>query len=139
MLNTVALQGRLTYDPELKTTTNGTSVVHFQIACGRNYGDRSADFFRITAFSKTADFVSRYFKKGDMILLSGELHSNDYNDKNGNRRTSVEVVANQVNFAGGKDEADTAGATAAPAGNRSAAPKTEIAGTEVLEDDDLPF
>lgn len=106
MINNATLMGRLTRDPELKTTNNGTSVVSFTIAVDRNYqngnGERPTDFINITAWGQTAEFVSRYFQKGDMIALAGKIQTRKYQDKSGNTRTAFEVVANQVSFCGGK-------------------------------------
>lgn len=106
MLNSIALQGRLTKDPELKTTNKGVNYVNFMIACDRNYvpnnGERKADFIPVVAWRGTADFICKYFHKGDMILVNGELNSDSYEDKDGNRRTTYKVKADRVNFAGSK-------------------------------------
>lgn len=102
MINTVALTGRLTYEPELKTTPSGVSVIRFQIACDRNYQaqgqERQADFIDCVAWRSTADFISRYFHKGDMIGVEGSIQTNNFTDKDGNKRKSVDVVANNVSF-----------------------------------------
>ena len=106
MLNIVALMGRLVYDPELKTTQNGTNVCRFRIAVDRSftrYGEeRKADFIDVTAWRQTAEFVSKYFQKGSMIAIEGSLQTRQYQDKNGNNRTATEVLASQVSFCGGK-------------------------------------
>lgn len=106
MLNIVAIMGRLTADPELKRTQNGISVVTFNIACDRNFArageQRQADFITITAWRQTAEFVCKYFQKGAMIAIDGSLQSRSYQDKNGNNRTAIEVVANNVSFTGSK-------------------------------------
>lgn len=105
MLNIVAIMGRLVADPELRTTTQGNSVCSFRIACDRSYvqqgQERQADFIDIVAW-RQADFVSRYFQKGSMIAIDGRLQTRNYRDKNGNSRTAVEVVANNISFAGSK-------------------------------------
>ena len=106
MLNIVAIMGRLVADPELRTTTQGNSVCSFRIACDRSYvqqgQERQADFIDIVAWRQQADFVSRYFQKGSMIAIDGRLQTRNYQDKNGNSRTAVEVVANNISFAGAK-------------------------------------
>ncbi len=106
MLNIVALMGRLVYDPELKTTPQGTSVCSFRIACDRSYTpkgqQRQADFIDVVAWRQSAEFVSKYFQKGSMIAIEGSLQTRQYQDKQGNNRTAVEVLANQISFAGSK-------------------------------------
>ncbi len=106
MLNVVALMGRLVYDPELKTTPSGTNVCSFRIACDRNFArqgeQRQADFIDIVAWRQQAEFVSKYFQKGSLIAIEGSLQTRQYQDKNGNNRTSTEVLASQVSFCGGK-------------------------------------
>lgn len=106
MLNIVAIMGRLVEDPELRTTQQGTNVCTFRIACERSYTpkgqQRQADFINIVAWRQQADFVSKYFRKGSMIAVEGSLQTRQYQDKNGNNRTAVEVVANNISFAGAK-------------------------------------
>lgn len=106
MLNVVALMGRLVYEPELKTTQNGTNVCSFRIAVDRSFTrqgeERKADFIDVTAWRQTAEFVSKYFQKGSMIAIEGSLQTTSYQDKNGNNRTKVEVVASNVSFCGSK-------------------------------------
>ena len=106
MLNVVAIMGRLVADPELRTTTQGHSVCSFRIACDRSYvqqgQQRQADFIDIVAWRQQADFVSKHFQKGSLIAVEGSLQTRQYQDKNGNNRTAVEVVANNISFAGAK-------------------------------------
>ncbi len=106
MLNVVAIMGRLVADPELRTTPAGHSVCSFRIACDRSYvqqgQERQADFIDIVAWRHQADFVSKYFQKDSMIAVEGNLQTRNYQDKNGNNRTAVEVVANNISFAGAK-------------------------------------
>lgn len=106
MLNVVAIQGRLTHDPELKTTPSGVSVCSFRIAVDRSFTrqgeERKADFFTITAWRQTAEFVCKYFQKGSMIAVEGSLQTRQYQDQQGSNRTVVEVVASNVSFCGGK-------------------------------------
>ena len=107
MLNVVAIMGRLVADPELRTTPQGTNVCSFRIACDRNFArqgeQRQADFIDIVAWRQQAEFVSKYFQKGSLIAIEGSLQTRQYQDKNGNNRTAVEVVANNINFAGSKN------------------------------------
>lgn len=102
MLNAVALLGRLTADPELKTTTNGNMVTAFTLAVNRSFvgqnGERQADFIDIVAWRATAEFVTKYFKKGQMMALQGSLQTRTYEDKQGNKRKVTEVVADNVHF-----------------------------------------
>lgn len=106
MLNVVAIMGRLVADPELRTTPAGHSVCSFRIACDRSYvqqgQERQADFIDIVAWRQQADFVSKYFRKGSMIAVEGSLQTRQYQDKQGSKRTAVEVVANNISFAGAK-------------------------------------
>lgn len=106
MLNVVAIMGRLVADPELRTTPQGTNVCSFRIACDRNFvrqgEQRQADFIDIVAWRSQAEFVSKYFQKGSLIAIEGSLQTRQYQDKNGNNRTAVEVVANNISFAGPK-------------------------------------
>lgn len=106
MLNVVAIMGRLVADPELRTTTQGNSVCSFCIACDRSYvqqgQERQADFIDVVAWRHQADFVSKYFQRGSLIAVEGSLQTRRYQDKNGNRRSAVEVVANNISFAGAK-------------------------------------
>lgn len=108
MINSVVLMGRLTADPELKTTPNGTSVTSFSVAVERNYApkgqERETDFINVVAWRQTAEFICRYFGKGQMIAVEGSIQTRKYQDKKGNNRVSVEVVANQVSFCGSKNE-----------------------------------
>lgn len=110
MLNRVILMGRLTADPELKQTPTGVSVVSFRLACDRNYadksGNRACDFINVVAWRNTAEFVGRYFQKGRMIALEGSIQTRSYTDKDGNKRTAFEVIADQVYFADSKQSGD---------------------------------
>ena len=106
MLNVVAIMGRLVADPELRTTPQGINVCSFRIACDRNFArqgeQRQADFIDIVAWRSQAEFVSKYFQKGSLIAIDGSIQTRQYQDKNGNNRTAVEVVANNISFAGPK-------------------------------------
>ncbi|MCQ2443148.1 MAG: single-stranded DNA-binding protein [Oscillospiraceae bacterium] len=116
MLNKAILQGRLVADPELRHTQSGTAVATFRIACDRDYKSKdpnaqNADFINIVAWRNTAEFISRYFTKGSMILIDGRIQTRDYTDNNGQRRYVTEVVADNVNFAGSKRESGGASAS----------------------------
>ena len=101
--NLVVLTGRLTADPELKTTPNGVSVCSFDIAVDSGYGDKkTTNFIKIVAWRGSAEFVAKYFKKGNMIGIEGSIQTRKYQDKDGNNRTAFEVVANNVQFVEGK-------------------------------------
>ncbi len=103
MLNHIVLMGRLVRDPELRRTQSGIAVASFRIAVDRDIADkatgqRSADFIDIVAWRGTAEFVSKYFTKGSMIVVEGRLQVRDWQDKDGNKRYSTEVVANNIYF-----------------------------------------
>lgn len=106
MLNVIAIVGRLVADPELRTTPAGLSVCRFRIACDRSYvqqgQERQADFIDIVAWRQRAEFVSQYFQKGSMIAIEGSLQTRQYQDKQGSKRTAVEVVANNISFVSAK-------------------------------------
>lgn len=111
MLNRVVLMGRLVRDPELRRTQSGIAVTSFGLAVERNYksadGNRQTDFFDIVAWRNTAEFVCRYFTKGRMAAIDGRLEKREYTDRDGNRRTTVEVIADNVHFAGDAPRRDS--------------------------------
>lgn len=144
MLNCAVLMGRLVADPELKTTNTGLSVTSFRIAVDRSFvkqgEQKQADFIDIVAWRQTADFVCRYFKKGLMIAVQGSIQTRSYEDKEGNKRTAVEIVADNVSFCGSK------GDNSGNATNNTPAPANATQGNfggdfESIEDgdDSLPF
>lgn len=105
-MNNICITGRLCAQPELKETGNGISVCSLSVAVDRDYktkGEKNTDFIPCVFWRQTAEFVSKYFKKGDMIAVVGSLESRKYKDKNGNCRTVLEVKADKVNFCGGKN------------------------------------
>lgn len=106
MLNSWCGQGRLTRDVELRYTASNIPVASFTIACDRDFksndGERETDWIDVVAWNKSAEFVEKYFKKGDMIVISGRLQTRVYEDKNGNKRKAVEVIAASLNFCGSK-------------------------------------
>ena len=126
-INRVVLMGRLVRDPELRKTAQDISVVGFSIAVDKNYvkagEQREADFFDIVAWRQTAEFIAKYFHKGDMIAVDGQLQTRTYEAKDGSTRKVVEINADRASFTGGKREAEPT------------APKLN---SPVL-DDDLPF
>lgn len=129
MLNKVTLMGRLTADPELRRTTSGTAVTSFSLAVERSKardGNKETDFIDVVAWSGTAELVCKYLCKGRMVVLCGRLQTRVWEDREGNRRKSVEVVADEVHFAGSKSD-----------GRQSAAP---ITADDFADDDgELPF
>lgn len=108
MLNCAVIMGRLTATPELRTTGTGISVTSFTVAVDRSYAkpgeERQTDFINVVAWRSTADFVTRFFTKGQMIAVQGSIQTRNYEDKNGNKRTAVEIVADSVSFCGSKSE-----------------------------------
>ena len=137
MLNIVALNGRMVADPELKTTQAGLSVCSFRIAVDRSYskgGEKATDFIDIVTFRGTAEFVVRYFRKGQLIGVQGSIQTRNWQDKDGNKRYNVEVVADQVHFAGKKEDGGTY--TEEPPLYKQKESEDFV---EVPGDDDLPF
>ena len=111
MLNKVFVMGRLTRDPELRRTQSGTAVASFSLAVDRDYksqsGEKETDFFDVVAWRSTGEFVAKYFTKGRMAVVSGRLQIRNWQDKEGNKRRSAEVVADNVYFGDSKrDNAD---------------------------------
>ena len=158
MLNVVAIMGRLVADPELRTTPQGINVCSFRIACDRNFArqgeQRQADFIDIVAWRSQAEFVSKYFQKGSLIAIDGSIQTRQYQDKNGNNRTAIEIVANNVNFAAPKSAnaapmgdagygAPTAAPAPRPAAQAAPAPSYSAGSNDdfaLIEDEgDLPF
>ena len=151
MLNVVAIMGRLVADPELKTTPAGINVCTFRIACDRSFvqqgQQRQADFIDVVAWRNNADFLCKHFAKGGMVAVQGRLQTRQYQDRNGNKRTAVEVVADSLSFAGsskkpGRQAVDEGG-EAPPSDYRDLAPAYSQGGADdfaVIDDnDDLPF
>lgn len=129
-MNSVHLSGRLTRDPELRHTTACVPVAAFTLAVDRKFERDKADFINVTAWRKTAEFVSRYFKKGQRVTVAeGRIRVDQYTDKDGNKRTRVEVVADAVEFADGRRDQD-----GGPAG--SAAARYAEQHFEEMEDED---
>ena len=147
--NKVILIGNLVADPELKKTPSGVSVTSFRIAVGRRFAGRDCeapqvDFIDIVACRTTAEFITQYFTKGKPILVCGSIQSRNWTDQNGQKRYTVEVVADEVSFVGNKTDSQPR-TTGTFYGEPPAARPAEGAGVpdasfvEVSSDDDLPF
>ena len=112
MLNRIVLLGRLTADPEIKTTPNGVSVATFTVAVDRSFTakgqEKQTDFIPVVAWRATADFIGKYFQKGSLIAVDGSLQTRKFTDKQGNNRTAFEVIVDQVSFAGSKNDSSAA-------------------------------
>lgn len=133
MLNSIVIMGRLTAPPEFRQTQNGTAVCPFTLAVERSYGEkdnRQTDFLDVVAWKQTAEFVAKYFTKGQLVAVKGRLETRGYEDKNGNKRKAFEVIAENVYFAEKKREDDTTSYTPSVRNDFS-----EVA----TPDDDLPF
>lgn len=134
MINNVTLMGRLTAAPELKRTQSDTGVTAFRVAVDRSYqtkdGEKQTDFITCVAWRGTAEFICKYFDKGDFIAVTGEIQTRNYTDKDGNKRTAVEVVVNQASFCGGKNSGNN---------TDNAQPASHGVNVEYDNDDELPF
>ena len=153
MLNHIVIMGRLTRDPELRRTGSGIAVASFSVAVdrdfgGRDGGEKETDFIDCVAWRQTGEFVSKYFTKGSMIVVSGRLQIRSWTDKEGNKRRTAEVVADNVYFGDSKRSNDgtaygnSYAAPAAPAyGGGYSAPAAPASDFAMLDDDDaqLPF
>ena len=152
MLNRIILMGRLTRDPELRRTGSGTAVTSFSLAVDRDFksqsGEKETDFIDIVAWRNTAEFVSKYFTKGRMAVVEGRLQIRDWTDKDGGKRRSAEVVADNVYFVdskrdGGDNSGYNPGYAPAPASHSAAPSNFSASGSdfaEIGEDDgELPF
>ena len=150
MLNHIVLMGRLTRDPELRRTQTGTAVASFTLAVERDFsaqgGERQTDFIDIVAWRSTAEFVSKYFVKGQMAVVSGRLQIRDWTDRDGGKRRSAEVVADNVYFGESKRDRDNSSAQSGGSsysGSFASEYTSPVSGsdfTELDEDDgNLPF
>lgn len=137
MLNEVILMGRLTRDPDIRMTQNGTTAANFALACERDYApqgqDRETDFFDIVAFGKTADFVGQYFAKGQLVAVKGRLQQRDWTDKQGNKRRTTEILADRCYFAEKRQDRDVSN------GDFQQMPDSTPVPFEDSDDDALPF
>lgn len=159
MLNHIVLMGRLTRDPELRRTGSGIAVATLRLAVDRDYAPkdgspRETDFIDVVAWRSTAEFVCKYFTKGQLMAVTGSIQTRNYEDRNGNKRKAVEIQATEVNFASSKREGGSMGgdpsygqprasAPAQPAAFSEPAPAYSSGSSEdfeeILGDDDLPF
>ena len=146
MLNHIVLMGRLTRDPELRRTGSGVAVASFTLAVDRDFtaqgAERETDFVDIVAWRNTAEFVSKYFAKGRMAVVTGRLQIRNWQDKEGNKRRSAEVVADNVYFGDSKRDGASGGDYAPPAYGSPASTYSAPAGggfAEIEEDGELPF
>ncbi len=138
MFNLVVLTGRLSADPELKTTQNGISVTSFSIAVNRPHrtdGERQTDFINIVAWRKTAEFITHHFTRGSLIGIEGSIQTRKYTDRNGYNRIAFEVVANNVHFVESKRDSEPTADTA----SFSNASVNDFGDLDDVSDDDLPF
>ena len=149
MLNHITIMGRLVRDPELRRTGSGVAVASFRVAVDRDFvskegGERKADFIDCVAWRQTGEFISKYFTKGRMIVVDGRLEMRDWTDKDGNKRTSAEVVVANAYFGDSKRDGEGGGSYSAPAApgyGSYSAPAPAASDFAMLEDDDsqLPF
>lgn len=142
MLNQIIIMGRLTRDPELRRTGSGVAVTSFTVAVDRDFaqkdsGEKETDFIDCVAWRQTGEFVEKYFSKGRMAVVAGRLQIRNWNDKDGNKRRSAEVIVENIYFADSKKESGGSG------GNYGAGVPVQPSASDfpVLEDDDaqLPF
>lgn len=140
-MNKVFLIGNLTRDPESSETSSGVSVCHFAIAVNRSYtssdGERQTDFFNVTAWRGLADTVARYCKKGSKVAVSGSIQIRNYEDNQGNKRTAVDIIAQDVEFLSQRNQNQGDDFYDAPA--PQAAPKKKPALESFDDDGDIPF
>ena len=142
MLNQISIQGRLARDPELRRTQSGKAVTSFSIACDRDIknqqtGEKEVDFIDCTAWNVTAELIQKYFRKGNMIVVTGRLQIRKYTDKNEQKRQQAEILVGSVYFCGGKEKTEN-GTPVASSGYSEQAPAANF--TPVTADDDaLPF
>lgn len=131
VLNTITISGRIVNDLELKTTPSGLEILSFTVACERDYkdknGEKQTDFIDVVAYKHTAVFVEKYFGKGRMAIVNGRLATRNWEDKNGNKRKAVEIIADNVYFADSKTE------------QKQTEPKKEVEFAEMSKDEDFPF
>ena len=144
-MNVICIMGRLTADPELRHTASQVPVTSFTVAVDRAFqqkgSERQADFIPVVAWRNTAEFVCRYFRKGQKMAVKGELQTRQYTDREGNKRTAYEVMADQVYFVESKTAKPSADVSAAPGYDGPPAFANAGAGDfeEITGDDELPF
>ncbi len=147
MLNVATIMGRLVADPELRHTPNDVAVTSFTLAVDRSYvkagAERQADFIDVVAWRNTAEFVCKYFRKGQLMAVQGSIQTRSYTDSQGNKRKAFEIVADNVHFAESKRDANSGGNYSRPETMNEPAPAYTSGNTgdfeEIPSDDDLPF
>lgn len=146
MYNNVTMMGRISTDLELETTPNGLNVCSFRIAVERQYHpkgeERKVDFFNVVAWRNTAEFVTKYFRKGSMIMVIGELQTRPYTDRSGNNSIWYEIIANRICFTGEKHTSESTTPTYSEQLSDTAPPPEESSATAQLfgnTDDNYPF
>lgn len=151
MLNKIVLMGRLTRDPELRQTQSGNSVASFTLACDRDFAaqgaEKETDFIDVVAWRNTAEFVSKYFSKGRMAVVSGRLQIRNWEDKDGNKRKTAEIVAESVYFGDSKRDGQNASAAAPASSEFKPLPSTtpvpfsspDMPQMEIGDENELPF
>ncbi len=149
-LNKVILAGRIVADPELKQTPSGANVVTIRLAVNRSFRSRDAqqqneaDFFNVTAWQNTAEFIAKYFRKGSAICVCGRIQNRSWIDQNGQKRYATDIIAEEANFVESRNAQDGAPAPyndtySAPAYSSPAAGNNAPKFEEIKTDDDLPF
>lgn len=136
MLNHINIMGRLVKDPTLRYTQSQLPVAAFTLAVDRDFGEKQTDFIDCVAWRQTAEFVSKYFKKGSMAVVSGRLQLRDWTDNNGIKRRTAEVVVDNVYF--GESKRSNGGNNSAPSGNAAQSTLYDLPDING-EDDELPF
>lgn len=148
MLNNICIQGRIVRNPEVKTTTSGVTVCTFSVAVERSRasqdGTRETDFFSVTSWRGTAEFVGKYFPKGSWIVVNGRMESRKFDNKHGEKQTAWELQADNVHFCGNRSDSTgaqdaTAEATRGDAYDSDLGSKDAQTGFTAVDDDDLPF
>lgn len=141
MLNNVVLMGRITHEPELKQTTSGVKVLRFSLAVERNYAakgeERQTDFINCVAWRQTAEFISKYFKKGSLIAVEGSIQTRKYEDKDGSQRTAFEVVIDNASFTG--EKRDTSAGYSSGGGYDGAEIAQQNVDSGDIDDSGVPF
>lgn len=148
MLNHITIMGRLTRDPELRYTQTSTPVASFCVAVDRDFqpkdgGEKQTDFINVVAWRSTGEFVSKYFSKGSLTVVSGRLQMRDWTDRDGNKRTSAEIVADNVYFGGSKSQQSAEGSNAPEQSYNGSYSAPPVQGFREIGDDEddgsLPF
>lgn len=143
MLNKIFLQGRMVANPELRHTPNGVAIASFRLAVDRDFkdkdtGEKKADFINVVAWRQTGEFVSRFFSKGRMAVVEGRLQVRDYTDRDGNKRTIAEVVADNVYFGDSRKDGDSQNSYASQGSGYAQQPYADQF-AELSDDGELPF